>query len=238
MMSRKIAAEFLGSLLLAAVVICSAIMGESLAAGNVAIALLVNAIATASILFVLIQALAPISGAHFNPAVSLVMALRRNLSAQDFLSYVFAQIAGCCAGVLLAHALFELPLLQVSDHVRAGPAQALSEGAATFALLLCILMAARHAPQAVPAAVALTIAAGYLWTPSTSFANPAITIARMLTDTFAGIRPADAPAFIAAQFGGALSAWTLCAWFYRAPARAAQAEIKAAATRSVSKSGG
>lgn len=235
MNAQKIAAEFLGSLLLTAVVVGSGIMGESLSGGNIGVALLINTIATAGILYVLIHALAPVSGAHFNPAVSLMMALKRELSAGLLLAYIIAQVAGCCAGALLAHALFELPLLQISDHVRAGPAQALSEGAATFALLFCILMVKR---EAIPAAVALTITAGYLWTSSTSFANPAITIARMLTDTFAGIRPADAPPFIAAQFGGALFAFAMCAWFQRAPARAAQAEIKAAATRSVSSSGG
>jgi glycerol uptake facilitator-like aquaporin len=218
MSAREIAAEFWGSLLLTGTVVGSGIMGETLGGGNTGIALLINTIATAGILFVLIHALARVSGAHFNPAVSLVMALKRELSVGLFIAYAAAQIAGCCAGAILAHALFELPLVQMSEHVRAGPAQMLSEGAATFALLFCILMVSR---EAIPAAVALTITAGYLWTSSTSFANPAITIARTLTDTFSGIRAIDAPGFIAAQFGGAFAAWVLCAWFQRAPARAA-----------------
>jgi glycerol uptake facilitator-like aquaporin len=235
---KRIAAEFAGSLVLAAVVIGSGVMGVQLAAGNAAVALLANTGATAAILFVLISALGPISGAHFNPAVSLVMALRRELSAGDAFLYTIAQIAGCVAGAMLAHALFELPLIQTSAHVRSGGAQMLSEGAATFALVACILLVSRARPESVPAAVALTIAAGYWWTSSTSFANPAITIARALSDTFAGIRPQDAPGFIVAQIVGALAAWAACSWLYRAPARAAQAVSTAAATRSVSSKGG
>jgi glycerol uptake facilitator-like aquaporin len=225
MSARKIGAEFLGSLLLTATVVGSGVMGESLSGGNIGLALLINTIATAGILFVLINALGPVSGAHFNPAVSLVMALKRELGAGLLAAYFVAQIAGCCAGAVLAHALFELPLLQVSDHVRSGGAQFLSEGAATFALLFCILMVSR---EAIPAAVALTITAGYLWTSSTSFANPAITIARTLTDTFSGIRPADAPGFIAAQFGGALTAWVVCAWLTAQPAPGKIAATRAA----------
>lgn len=235
---RKTAAEFIGAFLLAGVVVGSGVMGERLGGGNVAVALLVNTIATAAILFVIIHALAPISGAHFNPAVSLIMALKREIGAGDCVFYIAAQIAGCCAGAMFAHFMFDMALVQISAHARAGPGQWASEGAATFALIFCILMVSRAAPKAVPAAVALTIAAGYLWTSSTSFANPAITIARTLTDTFSGIRAFDAPAFIAAQIAGALAAWAVCAWLYRAPARAAQAEINAAATRSVSNSGG
>ncbi|MEJ0060872.1 MAG: MIP/aquaporin family protein [Terricaulis sp.] len=215
-LTRRLAAEFAGSLILAAVVIGSGIMGEQLAAGNAAIALLANTGATAAILFVLIVALGPISGAHFNPAVSLVMALCRDLSVGDALLYIVAQIAGCVAGAMLAHALFELPPLQTSAHVRSGGAQMLSEGAATFALVACILLVSRARADAVPAAVALTIAAGYWWTSSTSFANPAITIARALSDTFAGIRPQDAPGFIVAQIIGALAAWLCCAWLLAA----------------------
>jgi glycerol uptake facilitator-like aquaporin len=236
--TRRLASEFAGSLVLAAVVIGSGVMGERLAEGNAAVALLANTGATAAILFVLIAALGPISGAHFNPAVSLVMCLRRELTLSDALLYTIAQIAGCTAGAVLAHALFELPLIQISTHARAGGAQMLSEGAATFALVACILLVSRARPNAVPAAVALTIAAGYWWTSSTSFANPAITIARALSDTFAGVRPQDAPGFIVAQLIGALAAWAACAWLYRAPVRAAQAVSTAAATRSVSKSGG
>jgi glycerol uptake facilitator-like aquaporin len=235
---RRFSAEFAGSLALTAVVIGSGIMGERLAGGSVGVALLANTLATAAILFVLITALGPISGAHFNPAVSLVAVLRRELRVGDAFAFVAAQIAGCVAGVVLAHAMFELPLIQTSTHVREGGAQLLSEGAATFALMACILLVARARPSAVPAAVALTIAAGYWWTASTSFANPAITIARALSDTFAGIRPADAPGFIAAQFAGALAALIACTWLYPARARAAQTESTEAAARSVSKSGG
>lgn len=237
-LSRRLAAEFGGSLVLTAVVIGSGVMGVALAGGNDAIALLANTGATAAILYVLVSALGPVSGAHFNPAVSLVAVLRRDLGAGDGLLYALAQIAGCVGGAMLAHALFELPLIQISAHARAGGAQILSEGAATFALVACILLVSRAKPEAIASAVALTIAAGYWWTSSTSFANPAITLARALSDTFAGIRPQDTPGFIVAQLAGALAAMLACGWFYRAPARAAQAVSTAAATRSVSKSGG
>lgn len=213
-LARRAAAEFGGGFILAAVVIGSGVMGVQLADGNAAIALLANTLATASILFVLITALAPISGAHFNPAVTLVFALRRELGWSEAVVFVVAQVAGCVVGALLAHAMFELPLLQVATSVREGPAQWLSEAAATFALVACILLVSRARPNAVAAAVALTIAAGYWWTASTSFANPAITIARALSDTFAGIRPQDAPAFIVAQFVGALAALAACTWLY------------------------
>jgi glycerol uptake facilitator-like aquaporin len=209
---RRLAAEFLGSLFLAGVVVGSGVMGERLADGNVAVALLANTMATAAILFVLITAFGPISGAHFNPAVTLVMMLRRQTGLGVGVIYVVAQVAGCIAGALLAHAMFELPILQLSTHARAGEAQALSEGVATFALVACIILVGRAPPTAVPAAVALTIAAGYWWTASTSFANPAITIARALTNTFAGIRPVDVPAFVAAQIAGALLAAFICGW--------------------------
>jgi len=208
---RRLFAEWLGSFLLTGVVIGSGILAVRVSAGNDGVALLANTGATAAILFVLITALGGVSGAHFNPAVTLVMALRRQLGAVDALLYVVMQIGGCVAGAVLAHAMFELPLIQSSTHVRAGFGQALSEGVATFALVLTILLVARARPQAVPAAVALAIAAGYWWTASTSFANPAITIARAMSDTFAGIRPADAPAFIAAQFCGALLASAVAA---------------------------
>jgi glycerol uptake facilitator-like aquaporin len=203
---RRLIAELLGSLLLAGVVIGSGILGERLADGNAAIALLANTAATASILFVLITAFAPISGAHFNPAVTLVMVLRRAIGPGEGALYVAAQVAGCVAGALLAHAMFELPLLQQGAQERSGWAQGLSEGVAAFTLVLTILLVSRARASAVPAAVALAIAAGYWWTASTSFANPAITIARAMSDTFAGIRPMDAPLFIAAQIAGALLA--------------------------------
>jgi glycerol uptake facilitator-like aquaporin len=207
-----LAGEFLCSLFLAGVVVGSGVMGERLADGNIAVALLANTMATAAILFVLITAFGPISGAHFNPAVTLVMMLRRETGLGVGVIYVVAQVAGCIAGALLAHAMFELPILQLSTHARAGEAQALSEGVATFALVACIILVGRAQPTAVPAAVALTIAAGYWWTASTSFANPAITIARALTNTFAGIRLADVPAFGAAQIAGALLAAFICGW--------------------------
>ncbi|WP_395646001.1 aquaporin [Terricaulis sp.] len=216
-LARRLAAEFAGSLVLAGVVIGSGVMAERLSGGNVAVALIANTGATAAVLYVLITALAPVSGAHFNPAVTLVMAVRRELGASAMLGYAVAQVAGCVAGALLAHAMFDLPLLQVSTHVRAGSAQMLSEAVAAFALVACIMLVSRFKPEAVAAAVALTIAAGYWWTASTSFANPAITIARALSDTFAGIRPQDAPGFIAAQLAGALLAALACGWLISHP---------------------
>jgi glycerol uptake facilitator-like aquaporin len=203
---RRIFAEALGSAMLAGTVIGSGVLAARLAGGNDAVALIGNAMATAAMLYVLISVLGPISGAHFNPAVTLVMSLRGEIGLGDAIAYAMAQIGGCVAGAVLAHAMFELPLLQLSTHARSGPAQMLSEAVATFALLFCILGVSRWRPEAVPVAVALVITAGYWWTASTSFANPAITIARALSDTFAGVRPADAPGFIAGQFVGALAA--------------------------------
>jgi len=208
---RRLFAELLGSLLLAGCVIGSGILASRLAGGNDAVALLGNTAATAAMLFVLILTLGPVSGAHFNPAVTLVMTLRREISIVAAPLYMVVQVVGCVLGAMLAHVMFELPLVQNATTVRAGPAQALSEGVATFALVFAILGAVRWKPDAVPATVALVITAGYWWTASTSFANPAITIARALSDTFAGVRPADAPAFIAAQFVGALVASGACA---------------------------
>ena len=209
---RRLAAEFAGSLILAGTVIGSGVLASRLAAGNDAVALIGNTVATAAILYVLITALGPISGAHFNPAVTLAMALRREIAPAPAALYALTQIAGCVAGALLAHAMFELPLLQLGAQERSGVAQALSEAVATFALIAAILLVSRFRPDATAAAVALTIAAGYWWTASTSFANPAITIARALSNTFAGIRPEDAPMFIAAQFAGALVALAVCVW--------------------------
>lgn len=233
---RRTAAELFGSLILTAVVIGSGVMASRLSGGNDGVALLGNTLATAAILYVLITALGPISGAHFNPAVTLAFTLRRDIAVADAAVYICVQIAGCVAGAMLAHALFELPLIQLGATARTGAAQMLSEGAATFALVACILSVLRAKPEAVGAAVALTIAAGYWWTSSTSFANPAITIARALSDTFAGIRPQDVPGFIIAQCVGAVAAAWACGWLYRT--RAAQAVSTAAAARSVSKSGG
>jgi glycerol uptake facilitator-like aquaporin len=200
-MLRRLLAEFTGSALLAAVVIGSGILGAQLAEGDMAVALLANTAATGAILYVLVAVLGPVSGAHFNPAVTLAMAAWRRTSVGAALFYVPTQVIGCAAGAVLAHAMFALPLVQAATTVREG--LWLSEGAATFTLVLAIFGAARFKPESLPAVVALTVCAGYWWTPSTSFANPAITLARTLSDTFAGVRLADAPAFIAAQFGAA-----------------------------------
>jgi len=198
---RRCAAEALGSLLLAATVIGSGIMAEHLAGGNLAVALLANTGATVAVLAVLIALLAPVSGAHFNPAVSLIQTLRGKLSPSELSGYVLAQVLGCCLGAVLAHVMFELPWLQASAHVRTGPAQWLAESVATFGLVLVVLGLRRG--EDAPWMVAAWIGAAYWFTASTSFANPAITIARSLSDTFAGIRPIDVPAFIAAQLVGA-----------------------------------
>ena len=198
---RRISAEALGSVLLTATVVGSGIMAQRLSGGNLGVALLANSAATVAVLGVLISVLAPVSGAHFNPIVTLVMAIRRELPWPDAARYVLAQVAGCCIGAFLAHAMFQMPIIQASAHVRAGPAQWLAEFVASFGLLLVILGNRRE--QNVAWLVAAWIGAAYWFTASTSFANPAITIARSLSDTFAGIRPADVPAFVAAQAVGA-----------------------------------
>jgi len=201
---RRAFAELLGSLLLAATVIGSGIMAERLAGGNVAVALLANTAATVAVLATLIALLGPISGAHFNPAVSLISLLRRERTLADTLTYVVAQIIGCCLGALLAHGMFDLPLIQSSLRARTGMSQWLAEFVATFGLILIVLGHRRR--EEAPWMVAAWIGAAYWFTSSTSFANPAITVARSLSDTFSGIRPADAPAFIVAQIVGALLA--------------------------------
>ena len=201
-LASRAAAEGVGSLLLAATVVGSGIMAERLAGGNVAVALLANTGATVAVLATLIALLAPVSGAHFNPAVSFVESLRGNLGWRQMAVYAAVQTIGCCAGSLLAHAMFELPLVQASAHVRTGAAQWLAEGVATFGLVLVVVGHRRRADA--PWMVAAWIGAAYWFTSSSSFANPAITIARSLSDTFAGIRPADVPDFIAAQLVGAL----------------------------------
>jgi len=206
---RRLAAEFVGSAFLLATVVGSGIMGASLSGGNVALALLGNTLATGAILFVLISQLAPISGAHFNPAVTLVVMLRRELSAREGLLYAVAQLAGATLGVVVAHLMFDQMLLQVGTKVRTGSAQWIAEFVATFGLLLTILLTAR---ERVAASVALYITAAYWFTASTSFANPTVTIARSLSDTFAGIRPADVAPFIVAQVVGALAALAFCRW--------------------------
>ena len=200
---RRLAAEGLGAFFLFACVIGSGIMAERLSGGNDAIALLANTAATAAILFVLITVFGPVSGAHMNPAVSLVAAWRGELSWKDCGAYVGAQLGFGIAGAFAAHLMFELPALQVSVKARSGLGQWAGEAIATYGLILTILGASKHRPQALAAAVGLYIGAAYWFTSSTSFANPAITIARSLSDTFAGIAPADVPAFIAAQLAGA-----------------------------------
>jgi glycerol uptake facilitator-like aquaporin len=199
---RALAAEGLGSMLLAATVIGSGIMAQHLAGGNLAVALLANTAATVAVLATLIALLGPISGAHFNPAVSIVEALRRKLTLQQTAAYVIVQIAGCCLGALLAHAMFEMPLIQASLHLRTGPAQWLSEGVATAGLILVVM--GSPGPHEAAWRVAAWIGAAYWFTASTSFANPAITIARSLSDTFAGIAPEHVAGFIASQLCGAL----------------------------------
>ena len=205
-------AEFIGTAFLLATVVGSGIMAEQLAGGNVAIALLGNTIPTGAILVVLITMLGPISGAHFNPAVSLVFALRRELAWMQGVVYVAMQIAGGVIGVWAAHLMFGDSLLQFSSTVRMGPSQWFAEGVATFGLVFTILATLRAKPDAVAMAVGLYITAAYWFTASTSFANPAVTIARGLSDTFAGIRPIDVPAFVVAQLLAAVIAWLICRW--------------------------
>ena len=212
---RRLAAEGLGSLLLAATVVGSGIMAERLAGGNIAVALLANTGATVAVLAALIALLSPVSGAHFNPAVSFIEALRGKLTWSDAGTYWVVQVLGCCAGALLAHLMFESPVWQASVHIRTGPAQWLAEAVATFGLLLVVL--GHRRPEDAPWMVACWIGAAYWFTASTSFANPAITIARSLTNTFSGIRPIDVPAFIVSQFAGALAAWILARFMFPAP---------------------
>jgi glycerol uptake facilitator-like aquaporin len=203
---RRLTAEALGSFFLFATVVGSGIMAERLAGGNVAVALLGNTLATGAMLFVLITMLGPISGAHFNPAVSLVIRLRGTCCWKGLAATIAVQLAAGVLGVWTAHAMFDLPILQVSGHARTGAGQWLGEFIATFGLLLTIIGTARHRPAAVPASVALYIVAAYWFTSSTSFANPAITLARSLSDSFAGIAPGDVPGFVLAQLAGALAA--------------------------------
>jgi glycerol uptake facilitator-like aquaporin len=201
-MRRALLAEGLGAMLLSATVIGSGIMAERLAGGNVAVALIANTGATVAVLATLIALFGPISGAHFNPAVSITEALRGRLPLSKAIGYIVIQIVGCCLGALLAHAMFEMPLIQTSAHFRTGPAQWLSEGIATAGLILVVMGCSN--PSEAAWRVAAWIGAAYWFTASTSFANPAITIARSLSDTFAGIAPAHVIAFVAAQLGGAL----------------------------------
>ncbi len=223
--SRRLAAEGIGSVLLAATVVGSGVMAERLAAGNTALALLANTVATVAVLAVLVALFAPVSGAHFNPAVTLVQAMRRELTWQEAIAYGSVQIVGCSAGALLAHAMFALLLIQLSLHARAGPPQWLSEGVATFGLLLVILGSRRS--EDVP----------WRWRHGsalrtgspTSFANPAITIARSLSNTFAGIRPHDVPGFIAAQCVGAIAAYAVARLLFR-PAAPVESTVRVGAS--------
>lgn len=209
--TRALAAEALGATMLVATIVGSGIMAQRLT-DDIALALLANTIATGAILVVLIGLLAPLSGAHFNPAVTLIMALRRQLSPADAALYMLAQIAGAMIGTLLAHLMFDLPLVSVDAVPRADPGQWLSEGVATFGLLLTILLSLTRPADQIALRVGLYIAAAYWFTASTAFANPAVTIGRALTDSFAGIGPADVPAFVIAQTIGALFALGIATW--------------------------
>ncbi len=213
-LGRRLGAEALGTALLVAAVIGSGIMAERLADGNDAVALLGNTLATAAMLVVLIAVLGPVSGAHFNPAVTLAFALRGELQAAQAAAYAGAQAAGGVAGAALAHAMFDLPLLMEGAKIRTGSGQWLGEGVATFVLVLTILGTLRHRPGWVPLTVAAAITAGYWFTSSTSFANPAVTLARAFTDSFSGIRTADVPGFVAAQLAGAVLALALARWLF------------------------
>jgi glycerol uptake facilitator-like aquaporin len=205
-MRSRLVAEFTGTTFLLAAIVGSGIMGASLARGNDAVALLANAAATAAMLYVLIALLEPASGAHLNPAVTLALVVRREIGRHQAAAYVIAQLSGAFAGVLLAHAMFDLPLVQAGVHARSGAGQWLSEGVATFGLVATILVGSRRRPAAMPALVACYIFAAYWFTASTSFANPAVTFARAITTSFSGIRPADVGGFVLAQVAGALLA--------------------------------
>lgn len=213
-LAQKLGAEALGSFFLFATVVGSGIMAENLADGNVAVALLGNTLATGAILFVLIAILAPISGAHFNPAVTLVMYLRKELPLSAALLFVLAQLAGGLVGVWAAHVMFEAPVFQLSEKIRTGNGQWLGELIATFGLIFTILGTVRFRPEWVAPAVGLYISAGYWFTSSTSFANPAITVGRAFSNSFAGIAPENVAGFVIAQFAGALLAWALAIWLF------------------------
>jgi glycerol uptake facilitator-like aquaporin len=212
--SRQVAGEFIGTAFLLAAVVGSGIMAEKLAGGNVALALLCNTIPTGAILVVLILIFGPVSGAHFNPAVTLAFAIRRSIGSRSALLYIVAQFAGGLVGVWLAHLMFEQPLWQSSLTVRTGAGQWLAEAIATFGLLLTVLGCTVRRPEAVPYAVGLYVTSAYWFTASTSFANPAVTVARSMSDTFAGIAPRGVAAFIAAQLVGMLAGVVLAAWLW------------------------
>jgi glycerol uptake facilitator-like aquaporin len=230
---RRLAAEALGTAFLLAAVVGSGIMGERLAGGNAAIALLANTIATGAALVVLISIFGPISGAHFNPAVTLFFALRREMPTSLVGLYIVAQLAGAVAGVWIAHIMFAMPIFEMSEKLRDGAAQWWAEFVATFGLILTIAGAVRHAPSAVSYLVGLYITSAYWFTASTSFANPAVTIARSLTNSFAGIAPHSAPGFVVAQLAATVAGFVVAAWFFPDESAAAAA-TPAAAQRGLS----
>jgi glycerol uptake facilitator-like aquaporin len=218
-LARRLVAEAVGTTLLLAAVVGSGILAERLAGGNVALALLANALATGGVLYTLLTALGPVSGAHLNPALTAVCVAEGQLSWREGAGYVLAQLSGAFVGVAVAHSMFGLGLFSFSHHVRSGFPQAFAEAVATFGLLLTVVACARTRPGAAPGAVACYIVGAYWFTASTSFANPAVTLARALTDTFSGIRPADVPGFLLGQTAGALGGAALVHWLL--PARAA-----------------
>jgi len=222
-LSQRLVAEALGTAFLLATIIGSGVMAQRLSGGNQALALLGNTLPTGAILAVLILIFGPVSGAHFNPVVSMAFALRRELAWPDTAAYVAVQIIGGLVGVWAAHLMFELPLVQLSSTVRTGPGPWFSEAVASLGLVLTILGCVAKAPAAVAYAVGLYITAAYWFTASTSFANPAVTLARSVSDTFAGIAPAGVPAFVAAQIIGALAALALARWLWAAPQGTKQA---------------
>jgi glycerol uptake facilitator-like aquaporin len=224
-LTRRLTAEALGTFILVMAVVGSGIMAENLAGGNQAIALLCNTLPTGAVLFVIITIFAPISGAHFNPAVSLVMELRGDLDRRTTLAYVVVQIIGGCLGAVAAHLMFGLDLLQVGSTARTGLGQWAGEFIATFGLIATILGCIRFRPDAVATAVGLYITSAYWFTASTSFANPAVTIARSLSDTFTGIAPGDVPGFIVAELLGALAAAALFGWLF-APGGGSSDKVK------------
>lgn len=225
-LARRAVSEGLGSALLLATVVGSGIMGERLAGGNVAVALLANTLATGAILVALILSLGPLSGAHFNPAVTLAAAWENEIAVPDVPFYLVAQVGGAFLGVATANVMFDLPVFSVSQHARHGAAQVLSEVVATFGLLTVIWGCARRRPSAAPFAVGAYITAAYWFTASTSFANPAVTMARAASDTFAGIRPADVPAFVVAQLVGAAVATGLFRWLAPRPSAIAVGAVR------------
>jgi glycerol uptake facilitator-like aquaporin len=218
-LARRLVAEALGTAFLLTTVVGSGIMAERLAGGNLALALLCNTLPTGAILFVLITVFGTLSGAHLNPAVSLVFLLRRTMTGSDFAAYVVVQVVGGVVGALIAHAMFELPFFQISATVRTGPGQWFAEAIAAFGLILTIIGCLARNVSAVPTAVGLYITAAYWFTASTSFANPAVTVARALSDTFAGIAPGNVPAFIAAQLIGAVLAHVTAQWLWQSASR-------------------